>query len=278
MSYRNILVQVDSGPHAAARIRFALHLAQAHEAHLTGLFVAPSPYINVMEPGGGAGSVYYAIHEDIERAAIQARELFERLTQQHPNQSSWHQQIGVPAEAICLHARYQDLVVMGQHDPASPADGLPATLLQDVAMACGRPVLAVPHAGSFPTLDQHAMVAWNGSREATRALTDALPLLRRAKKVTVLIVNASMDPGVHGQLPGADVGLYLARHGVEVEVVKDTAFSRDIGEVLLTVAADRQVDLLVMGLYGHSRLREMVMGGASRTMLEAMTVPVLMSH
>lgn len=276
MRYRNILVHIDSSPRSKARLAMALQLAEAHDAHLTGLFVAPSASVGAVGPFPAASEMYSAITQLIEQDAQRARTLFEAQTHHYQAKTEWRQDIGLPIEAMCLHARYHDLVVLGQYDPAGGADGLSSDFQPGVVMACGRPVLVCPYAGAYTASHQHVLVAWNASREATRAVTDALPLLRNAGRVTVLSITP--DDGRHGDVPGADLAQYLARHDVKVDVARDSAFSRDMGEVLLSAAADRAADLVVMGLYGHSRLRELVMGGASRTMLGAMTVPVLMSH
>jgi nucleotide-binding universal stress UspA family protein len=139
-------------------------------------------------------------------------------------------------------------------------------------------VLVMPHSGQLPSVGRNVLVAWNASNEATRAITDALPLLKRAKTVTVLVVNPSHGFAEHGQVPGADIALYLARHGVNAEVSCDENVEADIGEWLLSRAADLGSDLIVMGAYGHRRLREWALGGATRTLAGEMTVPVLMSH
>ena len=142
-------------------------------------------------------------------------------------------------------------------------------------LAAGRPVLILPSAGSFPTIGKRILIAWSLSREATRAVTDADPLLRLADTVHVMAV---MRRDEHGDVPGADIGLYLARHGVRVQVKSDQGAEIDVGNELLSRAADLDADLIVMGGYGHSRLKEWVLGGATRTILASMTAPVLMSH
>jgi nucleotide-binding universal stress UspA family protein len=143
-------------------------------------------------------------------------------------------------------------------------------------LAAGRPVVILPSVGTFATLGRRILVAWNPSREATRAVTDAIPLLRLADLVHVMAVNPKATE--HGTVAGADIGLYLARHGVRVEIKTDHGAEIDVGNELLSRAADLDADLIVMGGYGHSRLKEWVLGGATRTILESMTVPVLMSH
>jgi nucleotide-binding universal stress UspA family protein len=147
-----------------------------------------------------------------------------------------------------------------------------------VTLASGRPILVVPYAGHFATLGQRVLVGWDASREATRAVGDAMPLLAAAEQVTVLAIDPQAGPGGHGELPGADISLHLARHGVKAVIERTVSADVPIGDVLLSRAADLGADLLVMGAYGHSRARELLLGGATRTVLGSMTLPVLMSH
>ena len=176
-----------------------------------------------------------------------------------------------------MQARYADLVIVGQADP-DDVSMTPADLPEAVALATGRPMLVVPHIGVNTRPGQIVMLCWNASRESARAASDALPFLTRAQKVILLAVEPKPSAFGHGEEPGADAAAWLARHGVDVTVQRDVADDDDIGNVILSRAADYGVDLIVMGLYGHSRLREMVLGGASRTLLSSMTVPVLMGH
>jgi nucleotide-binding universal stress UspA family protein len=122
------------------------------------------------------------------------------------------------------------------------------------------------------------MLCWNASRESARAATEALSIMVSAERVIVLIVNPRTFASEHGPEPGADVASWLARHGVKVSVRRDVATDADVGSVILSRASDYEIDLIVMGLYGHSRMREIILGGASRTLLSSMTVPVLMAH
>ena len=137
--------------------------------------------------------------------------------------------------------------------------------------------MIVPHAGHFERPGKHVLIAWDGSMEATRAVSNALPALRRAKQVTVALFNVPRYGIVHGQEPGADIAQYLARHGVKVNVCNDVT-AIDIGNALLSLAADKGADLLVMGGYGHSRFREVLLGGVTQTILKTMTLPVMLSH
>jgi nucleotide-binding universal stress UspA family protein len=139
----------------------------------------------------------------------------------------------------------------------------------------GRPVLVVPRYGTFPTIGERVLVAWNGAREAVRAVNDALPLLQRAQLVTVL----SIDPSdADHRIPSADITLHLARHGVTAVAAQTRGTDLLVADILLSYAADLGADLIVSGAYGHTRLRELVLGGMTRHLLQTMTVPVLMSH
>jgi nucleotide-binding universal stress UspA family protein len=136
----------------------------------------------------------------------------------------------------------------------------------------------VPYAGQFERVGERVLVAWNASRESTRAINDALPLLKNAAMVTVLAVNPKHGIEGHGDVPAADIALHLARHGVKAEAAHTIAKDISEGDALLSYAADLGVDLIVSGGYGHSRAREMVFGGVTRTLLQEMTVPMLLSH
>jgi nucleotide-binding universal stress UspA family protein len=145
-----------------------------------------------------------------------------------------------------------------------------------LALGVGRPVLVVPRYGTFERLGERVLIAWNGSREATRAVHDAIPILKRAITVTVLSIDPEVDSPP--RTPSADITLHLARHGIAAEAASTSSVDFGVGNALLSRAADLGADLIVMGAYGHSRMREMVLSGATRHLLQNMTVPVLMSH
>jgi nucleotide-binding universal stress UspA family protein len=167
------------------------------------------------------------------------------------------------AEALATNARYADLVILGQADP-DDAEG-PQYLPEEVTLNSGRPSLVIPYIGPAATLGQRVTVAWDAGREAARAVNDALPILARAQAVGVVTVNPSDKPFGHGEQPGADIALHLARHGIKVEVQQVESREVDVANTILSHIADRSSDVLVMGAYGHSRLRELVLGGATRT-------------
>jgi nucleotide-binding universal stress UspA family protein len=150
--------------------------------------------------------------------------------------------------------------------------------LEAALIDSGRPVLAIPYAGNFESIGQRVLVGWNASREASRAVHDALPLLAKAESTCVFLANPKRGLAAHGEEPGADIARHLARHGLKVEVAKTVADDVADSALLLNHASDMGADLLVMGAYGHSRLREFILGGVTRSLLREMTVPVLLSH
>jgi nucleotide-binding universal stress UspA family protein len=280
MTYKNILVHADLSPHAAARYALACQVAFAHEAHLVGAAftgLTQETYRNAAFAYGGmlAADDVAAVTENSKQAledfvakADTAGVSYERRLSDDDSETG-----------LVLQARYADLLVLSQSDPELTGPALLRKLPEHLALHGGRPVLLVPYAGRYTHIDQHALVAWDGSRAATRAVTDALPLLRRSARVTLAVFNAQTQYGVHGENPGADIALFLARHGVPVEVTQQaTPAGLDIGNALLSLAADLGADLLVMGAYGHQRWREIVLGGVTRRILQSMTLPVLMAH
>jgi nucleotide-binding universal stress UspA family protein len=213
-------------------------------------------------------------------AAQQAEREFRAGLARHSGvRTEWRVSAQDALAAVRLHARYADLLVVGQPLPAGDdTDGLLRGFAEELVLTVGRPVLLVPYAGRFPEVGDRVLLAWNAGREAARAVTDALPLLTRAGDVQVVVFDPDRGTGDHGEEPGADIGLYLARHGVKVTIARQVGTGLNVGEQILSRAADISADLIVMGAYGHSRTRELILGGATRTLLESMTVPVLMSH
>jgi nucleotide-binding universal stress UspA family protein len=276
MGLKDLLVHVDNDPACTTRVDVAVALAATHGAHLTGLRVLGSPplpsYVEVELPP----SVREELRRRQEELARQAEERFHERARRRGISGEWRlERSGDIVGVMKLHARYADLTVVGQGIDLKDAPHDLAFLPEELALGVGRPVLVVPRYGTFETVGERVLVAWNGSREATRAVHDALPLLTRATKVTVL----SIDPSDSGsRVPSADITLHLARHDVVAEAASTVGLDLAVGDVLLSRAADLGADLIVMGAYGHSRVREMVLGGATRHILQHMTVPVLMSH
>jgi len=281
MSYKTILLHVNQSVHAPERLRVAARMARGFEAHLVGAAMSGfSMEIYRNSAMMYAGPIPQAEFDALARNAELALDQFEAAARAADVFSYERRVSDYEAQAgLVLQARYADLVVVSQADRRDDNDEFLHDLPEYVALHGGRPVLVVPYAGKFDTLDRHALVAWDGSRSATRALTDALPLLRLSRKVTLVLFNPERMYGVHGELPGADAALFLTRHGVKVEVLQQTTpEGLDVGNALLSLAADTSADLLVMGAYGHTRWRETILGGVTRTVLHEMTLPVLMSH
>jgi nucleotide-binding universal stress UspA family protein len=278
LSYKSILVQVDHTKACPARIDAAIDFALRHEAHLTGLFL-------IVEPTG-VGYVRGWLPPEVVEAAIAeaeagAKEVLARFTaaaerNQVPCDTRIDRGFDVElSDIFALHARYADLAILGQEDPDEP---LPGQQPGPVVVGCGRPVLLIPYIGAGEAFGQRVVVAWDAGREAARAVCDALPILEKAASVQVVSVNPRPVDFGHGDVPGADIALYLSRHGVQVDVQQIETRDLGVGNALLSHVAAEGADLLVMGGYGHSRLREIVLGGATRTILHDMTVPVLMAH
>lgn len=279
MALKDILVHLDASPASASRLDIAVDLAQRHAAHLVGLFVAEItlPPGIVGDPGGGAAMVLIDQMRETalaDGAAVEAT--FRDRLRREGLGGEWRMVEGMGTEIVPLHARYADLLILGQQDPDGP--GTTGQVLEAALFGAGRPVLAVPYAGRFQAVGRRVLLAWNASRESARALADAMPLIAGADSATVLAVNPRRGIGGHGEEPAADIALHLARHGLRVTAEQIVAPEVEDGEALLNAAAERNADLLVMGAYGHSRLREMVMGGVTRTLLRSMTLPVLLSH
>ena len=278
VSYKTILVHCDASRSAGARLAAAADLAKNFDSRLVGLHCR-EPFDVMAFPDGGMpiGPLMEAYNLGAERNEKTAHAAWDKATKGRNTASEWRVVEAFSDEALAVNARYADLVVIGQADE-DDADGAQANLPESVAFATGRPVMVVPKIGLQSPVGKTVMLCWNASRESARAAADALPFLKAAEKVIVLVVDPRASPNGHGPEPGADVATWLARHGVNVTVQRDVATDTQVGEVILSRAADLGVDLIVMGIYGHSRLREFVLGGVSRTLLASMTVPVLISH
>ena len=274
-AFKDILVQVDDSARAAVRLDLALGLAERHQAHLVALhprFRSAMSRAVVAQLGEQMDAIFK--RGDAAAAAV-AKALVESRYRTAGTAIEWRDVCGDSVETVALHARYCDLVVVGQ---TAAGEAEARALADALLLTVGRPVLVVPYAGTFATVGKRVLVAWNASREATRAVHDALPILERADLVHVMAINPDHGRAGHGDIPGADICLHLSRHGVKAVCEHITADDLDPGEMLLSRAADEDCDLIVMGGYGHSRMRQLVLGGTTRQLLAHMTVPVLFSH
>ncbi|CAM2152255.1 Universal stress protein UspA [Pararobbsia alpina] len=279
MSYKTIVVHLDTSARAQARLHLAIEIAKRHGAFLQGVFAvfAPNPRSFVVMAGTAE---YYEEHETVRHEEHGALErLFEaELSRAHVD-GEWIDETGNADDELPKYARRADLLIIGQDDPADPESFVADHFPENMVMSAGRPVLVVPYAGSFAHIGRRVMVAWDGSREATRAVHDALPLLKQSEQTTVVTISAAHGNVPGARPPGADIAATLTRHGVKVTTL-DLPAAKDVatGEMLLARIDDIGADLVVMGGYGHTRWQELILGGVTRTMLSSMTVPVLMSH
>jgi len=278
MTYKTIVLLIERD-WRQEQFDVAFALARESQAHLIGLHtVRPMSLPAYVLTEAGPAAELFETNQRAANARLEAdaRTAFESAAARFGHRTiEWRTARRDLLEAVALNARYADLVVAAQPAPENDSVGEAQQMQDSLTLVAGRPVLFVPYAGRFPEVGRKVLIAWDASREAARAVSDSLPFLKVAQWVRVVVFN----PGrAHGEVPGADVGLYLARHGVKISTSSRINKGVGIGELILSEAADCGADLLVMGAYGHSRVREIVLGGATRTLLESMTLPVLMSH
>ncbi|SDH10905.1 Nucleotide-binding universal stress protein, UspA family [Paraburkholderia steynii] len=277
MSYKTLLVHIDDSRRSDTRIALSLELAQRWDAHLIGLYVVCQDLFRpIFRQDKTLSFGQLEAHADERRE--KAQNAFLAAAERAGRSAEWRAPPGPALDVAMLHARHADLLVLGQQDPNDPASFVAPHFVGDLVLGAGRPALVVPYAGDARTLGENVLVAWDGSREAARAAADAMPLLQRARHVGVEIVrhHAQHDRDAP---EGIDVAAWLDVHGVRASFSTTPPHTGvGAGATLLNRASDLHADLLVMGAYGHARARERVFGGVTRTMLESMTVPVLMSH
>ncbi len=278
MTYKNIVVYVDDSEQCEKRVELAAGLASRFNARLTGVYaVTPTsipPYLTAQI----GPEIFSAQKKMTEEATADAESRFRKGAKSVADDVSWVAEEGHAADVLRPHVLCADLVVVGQADAKSNASSEAVSLPEDLVIEGGGPVLVVPYAGTFDKIGERVLIAWNGSREAVRATNDALPILERAKTVTVLAVNPKPYVNGNGSVSGEDFAEHLKRHGLPVKAAHVVAEDIEVSDMLLSRCSDNGSDLIVMGAYGRSRLRELVLGGATRDILRHMIVPVLMSH
>jgi nucleotide-binding universal stress UspA family protein len=256
---------------------YAISIAGAFDAHLTGIAFVYDPIVPVSATGYIPAEVIERQQSDNESYAKAAIDRFGQATAR----------AGLSAEPLTINAslagagehfariaRRFDLAVVGQAEPrTSTVDDI---IAETALFETGRPIIVVPYIQKGPLKLDTVMACWDGSRQAARAIGDAMPLLTKAGKVEVVII--ANEPGKQDKIEGVDMGQHLARHGLKTVVERIPGGDVDVADALLSHAADSGADFMVMGGYGHSRLREFVLGGVTRSILQSMTVPVLMSH
>ncbi len=277
--YKTIVVHVDDSPQFRPRLAMAAALASAHGGHLVGsavtgitqhdfVMLGTSPLMALPDDGfdvlrSSAGNQLLGFATEAGRLGV----------------ASWEQRMieDDAANALLLESRYADLLVLSPGTPAGSRLRLTADLPEYVALHSARPVLVVPPDHADTDLAGTIVIGWDAGMEATRAVAGALPLLRRARSVLVAVINSDGMAGRHGEQPGADLATYLARHGATVEIVPEHS-DAPVAATLVGLARDVGANLLVTGIYGHSRYREWFAGGVSRDLLNTVSVPLLLAH
>jgi nucleotide-binding universal stress UspA family protein len=291
MPLQDLLVCIDRTAAGDARLKLALNLARANRAYLTGAYALPetqagSVGFGVAAPAGMTGladdglSTGGAASEVLREAEIAetVEQRFKSELRLQGIEGEWHLLADDDWAALLELAKSVDLTITGQRPPNSHSNGAARFRPEDIVVAAGRPVLIVPYAGAFETVGKRALIAWDGTREANRALNDALPLLADAEAVSVVFVGSrERDLEQHRAALGRAVH-HLHQHGIEANSEETLRGDLAVSDILLSRAADLAADLIVAGGYHHSQLREALLGGVSRELLEHMTVPVLMSH
>jgi nucleotide-binding universal stress UspA family protein len=271
MTFKDILVYEPEISSSDKRLKFAISLAAAFEARLTGLYFHASPalpdFVAAQVPREFLEQRYKAI---LDRAEARQND-FVAATMAAGISAEFRVTDNDAFTVMARAARYADLIVASQPDPDNP--GQHDAVIEALLLSAGCPVLMVPYVGEYPALAKRIMLAWNETRESARAAHDAMPLLKRAEDVVVFTVDQGKAAS-----GGSEFAAHLARHGVKATVRHNIADDISAGEAILSAISDHGADLLVMGAYGHARMRELVFGGVTRDIIAAMTCPTLFSH
>ncbi len=281
MAFKDLLVHIDASADCTHRVNAALALAKRQNASVTGVALALEStiqtYVGIDFPSGLSQQ-----QQDIVRQAADAAiAMFEKAAVEAGVKSTTYRiscgATKAPAQ-LSFYARHADITFMGQPRADAAGAAFQESLLDGVLFSSGRPVYVVPYIGRFQTDARKAVIAWDGGQKAVRAVNDAIPLLEgRGGEVIVLVINAEQRKGAHGDEPGADIAAHLKRHGLNTRIERQTIKDISIDAAILNYLSDSSADLLVMGAYGHSRLRERAFGGVTNEILHHMTTPVLMS-
>ena len=277
-SLAQLLVHLDASPQAVHRLEAARQLGQAQGAAVTALYAVTPRFVELPfspEIGPGIAAALRDIDDELRR---RARSAYEQSLATPGIPMTWAEIRDDPImAAFAQQAFYADLLVLGQRDPSSASSsGVPSDFVESVMTDSGKPALILPYIGMLPRMiGENVVIAWKPTREAALAVSAAMPLLQRARRVVVLSWSCE-DERVEGKR--LDLNGFLRLHGIEALWHEQGEEPEALGELLLSRAFDFEADLLVMGCYGHSRAREWVLGGTSRTVLQSMTLPVLMAH
>jgi len=279
MEYKNLLVYLDQGASNKERVNTAIAIAKVHEAQLTGVVVNALPAASILQKlGFGTGEAL------MEQQRIDAEEIiehFKQMTAQEAVQADTRIiecVEGRAAEKLARMARIFDLSIMRQANPDNPNAAFISELSEEVMLSSGRPVFFIPYIGAHNIPCRRGLIAWDGSKSATRAVHDALPLLKMMEKVIILIVDADKIEHYAASQPGEELSRHLSIHGVNNEISRVLKAEVSTSTIILNELSDSGADILIMGGYGTPKLREVMLGGVTRSLFECMTVPVFMSH
>ncbi|MDX1715817.1 MAG: universal stress protein [Anderseniella sp.] len=280
MTIKTIAVSLNDIDNLDSFLPTVAGIANAHQAHVSGIYVVPSVEVYAAYAGMAMADVVDTQRKRYEEMAASVREKFDHMLDANGLQGDWRQldaiNMNVSGE-FCSAARVADLAIVTKVDPDTYC-GVEAEFMGNVIMGAGRPVMIVPRGRVFDTVGKRALVGWNATRESARAVFDAIPILQAGDSITLTWIDPQKNRDEAGDMPGAELAATLARHGLKVTAEPMPTAHGDVGEALLNKASDSNADLLVMGAYGHSRVREFVFGGASETVLKRAGLPVLMSH
>ena len=284
MPFKTIMVLLNDVGQTQSLLHAATAVARQHNAHLIGLYLLPAAKV-YSDVGMLATPMYFEAYRDFFKSRhADTKKSFEAAIKKAGVQGEWREiDSAYPdvAESAISCSRWADLVITGQIDPG-PDGNIERDLTERLIMESGRPVLIIPRTGRFAPkgegIVEKAIIGVNGTRESSRAMFDALPLLKLVKESRIVWVDPYTQSGEAGPVPGAEEATVLSRHGIKAVAEPMMTDGRNAGEALLMRANDLGADLLVMGAFAHSRMREFVFGGATHHVLEHMNIPVLMSH
>lgn len=279
MARQTILVYLSEESRAKGLLEVACGLARRQNSHLIAIYVEP-PLITFPMMAELPTPFIDNHHRIYLECSKEIRAAFEETTRGDTFVAEWRMisaGAGPISDALMDHARCADLVVAPHYNSDYECEELYRRIAEDLAVDTGRPVIMVPENAKLDHVGEHITIAWDGSRESARAVFDSIELLQNAKKVHLLSVTDDVSIGSHAKLPGAEMAATLARRGVSCEIDQINPSELSTGDAILARVQDRGSDLLVMGIYGHSKPREFVFGGATRSVIKHMTVPVLMS-
>lgn len=262
------------------RLRAAIQLASEHKAELIGVYPEEQAALYLYEDTIMPEEVHKVLRNKIMQARNETQKLFMQETSAAGVKAHWRTPKGAADEALAAHARYCDLLIMSKPENTSTTAPLMSSLPEAVVMAAGRPVLMIPAVGNVLPIGRRVLFCWDHRRESARAFSDAAPILHACSELVVLTVDPQPDNLRKKDIHENDFADYCASLGYPKprEVFKRSEDFGGVGNIILNTSTDHGSDLIIMGAYGHSRMRQWIMGGASRTMFSSMTVPILLSH